>query len=100
MKTLETNERLSKMETEVSHIKDDVLEMKEKIDGVGNSINRIDMAITKLALIAEQNQQIEPRVKAMEHKIARWGGVIAVIVAASGLFGSEATEIVKGIIGQ
>lgn len=91
-----SNERLSKMETEVEHIKEDVSEMRSKMDGIGTSIVRIDLALSKLTTIAEQNQLIEPRVKHLELKIARWGGVILTISTGLSLLGPE----VKVLLGK
>lgn len=94
------NERLSRMETEVEHIKDDITEVKNKVETIGDSICRIDLAITKLAMIAEQNQQIEPRVKAVELKIARWCGMLAVGAVFLSMYGDEVKVVMSSITGS
>lgn len=84
----DANERLAKMETKVDHVESDVKEMK-------SDVKNMERSLATLAAIAESNQKMEPRVKALEEKVTRWGGGIAVFIAVLTFFGDK----VKGLFG-
>ena len=87
-------ERVAKVESEVVNIKDSVSDIRSKIEVIGESVIQIDKGITKLALIAEQNQRIQPRMIELEKKVARYGGSIAAACIGLSLFSNEIRTII------
>ncbi len=82
------NERLAGLESTVDHLAEDMKEVK-------SDVKQMNQSLATLAAIAEANQKMEPRVKALEDKVTRWGGGLAVFFALVTFFGDK----VKGLLG-
>lgn len=89
------NERLAKVETKVDHIETKVDRIESGMDKMTESLTGINSAVTKLSSIAESNQKMEPRVKALEEKLWRMGGVMTALLFALTFFGDK----IKGFFG-
>lgn len=61
--------RLNVLENEVRHVNEDVSEIKRDIREMRRSSESMEVALTKLAAIAESNQQIEPKMVRMEERV-------------------------------
>lgn len=82
------NERLAGLESTVDHLAEDMKEVK-------SDVKQMNQSLATLAAIAESNQKMEPRVKALEEKVTRWGGGLVVFIAVLTFFGDK----VKGLFG-
>lgn len=94
--SLVDNERLARLESEVEHTQQDIHEVRTDIRDIKDSSKNVEIAIVELAEIARTNQRVFPRLEAVEvqlkstnHKLATWGGGVAVIIFLLTFFGSE-----------
>jgi len=88
------SERLTRVENDLEHTKDDVHEIKTDIREIKESGKAVEMAVIKLAQIAETNQRIFPRLEKLETKVeknstrlATWGGGLAVLMFVLSKYG-------------
>lgn len=73
-------ERIATLESEVDNIKDDVGDIKNDMREVRKTNVGIEKSLSKLTVIAESNQMLEPRVSALEKNVWRIVGVGSALV--------------------
>ncbi len=88
------SERLGLLENEVKYTQRDVCEIKTDIRDIKESGKAVELAVIKLAQIAESNQRISPRLDTLEKKVeknsmrlAMWGGGITVLMFVLSKYG-------------
>ncbi len=72
--------RFASLENEVKHVVSDISEIKENQKETTKAITVMSESLIKLAMIANQSEKSEPRLKALEDKVQ---GIILKITAAS-----------------
>ena len=81
-------DRVAKLEFEVDSIKGDVGEIKGSVSDINKSNANIEKALVKLSMIAENNQQLGPRVNALEKLVWRAIGGGTTLLTALGVIGA------------
>ena len=84
--SVQMQEKVVKLETEVNHIKGDVNEIKHSVQEIHISNTNIEKALVKLSVIAEQNEHMEPRITALEKVVWRAIGGISAASVMIGIY--------------
>ena len=75
-----SGERLATLENSVENIKDDVTELKQDAKARQETDLKVAESLAKLTAIQEQNQDLKPRMRAVEQKQWLWGGGLALLM--------------------
>lgn len=84
--TIVSENRLTKLETEVEHVQKDVGEIKGELSGIRMINSNVEKSLSRLTAISEQNQKLDgkldtlnARITANEKFIWKASGAVAVI---------------------
>lgn len=83
------NERLATMEARLQHLEEDMSDNKDTLCTMSQSLHGIDLAITKLTVLVESNQDLDDRVGVLEKRVAKIGGMLLVFTTFIGIYGEE-----------
>lgn len=97
------SDRIARLESDMEHTQGAVDDIKIDIREIKDSSKNVEIAVIKLAQIAEHNQRVYPRIENLEKlvdcnklRLASWGGGIAVLLFCLTFFGNEVKTAIKG----
>ena len=92
------HERMAVVETDVHHIKEDLGEMKGEQKEARKAMQSMSESLSRLVVIVEQNQKLEPRLKIVEDKLSALSLKVAGISTAVAAIWALAGDAIKAAI--